>query len=351
MILKWRWNPSYNQERISIMRIVVDAFGGDNAPDEVVKGAVEAVKEYGVTVVLSGDTKKLDECFTRLGLSKDNIEFAEADGVIEIEDDPKQILKEKKNSSMGVALTMVAEGKADAMVSAGSTAALVMGGTLIVKRIKGVKRPSLTPVMPGVDNMYILLDGGANVDCRPDMLRQFAVMGSIYMNRVMGVNNPRVGLLNVGAEEEKGRDLELQTYALLKNSDLNFTGNVEARDAALGAVDVVVTDGFTGNVFLKTVEGMGKFMKKALKERIFGGGLSKVGALFCMKGIKSVSKQMDYREVGGSPLLGTAKPVIKAHGSSDALAFKNAIRQAKQFAEGGVIDEITKALASIEAAE
>lgn len=351
MILKRRWNPSYNQERISVMKIVVDAFGGDNAPDEVVKGAVEAVKEYGVTVVLSGDTKKLDECFTRLGLSKDNIEFAEADGVIEIEDDPKQILKEKKNSSMGVALTMVAEGKADAMVSAGSTAALVMGGTLIVKRIKGVKRPSLTPVMPGVDNMYILLDGGANVDCRPDMLRQFAVMGSIYMNRVMGVNNPRVGLLNVGAEEEKGRDLELQTYALLKNSNLNFTGNVEARDAALGAVDVVVTDGFTGNVFLKTVEGMGKFMKKALKERIFGGGLSKVGALFCMKGIKSVSKQMDYREVGGSPLLGTAKPVIKAHGSSDALAFKNAIRQAKQFAEGGVIDEITKALASIEAAE
>ncbi|MBR4305774.1 MAG: phosphate acyltransferase PlsX [Ruminiclostridium sp.] len=333
------------------MRIVVDAFGGDNAPVEVVKGAVEAVKEYGVTVVLTGDVKKLDECFENLGLSKDGIEFAEADGVIEIEDNPKEILKEKKNSSMGVALTMVAEGKADAMVSAGSTAALVMGGTLIVKRIKGVKRPSLTPVMPGTDNMYILLDGGANVDCRPDMLRQFAVMGSVYMNKVMGVENPRVGLLNVGAEEEKGRDLELQTYALLKDSGLNFTGNVEARDAALGAVDVVVTDGFTGNVFLKTVEGMGKFMKKALKERIFAGGLSKLGALFCMKGIKSVSKQMDYREVGGSPLLGTAKPVIKAHGSSDALAFKNAIRQAKQFVEGNVIEEMTKALASLETAE
>lgn len=333
------------------MKIVVDAFGGDNAPDEVIKGAVEAVKEYGVTVVLSGDTKKLDESFAKLGLSRDGIEYAEADGVIEIEDDPKKILKEKKNSSMGVALTMVADGKADAMVSAGSTAALVMGGTLIVKRIKGVKRPSLTPVMPGVDNLYILLDGGANVDCRPDMLRQFAVMGSVYMNKVMGIAKPKVGLLNVGAEEEKGRDLELQTYALLKNSDLNFTGNVEARDAAQGAVDVVVTDGFTGNVYLKTVEGMGKFMKKALKERIFGGGLSKVGALFCMKGIKSVSKQMDYREVGGSPLLGTAKPVIKAHGSSDALAFKNAIRQAKQFVEGNVIEEMTKALANLEAAE
>ncbi len=330
------------------MRIVIDAFGGDNAPDEVVKGAVDAAEEYGVTVVLSGDTKKLEECFTRLGLAKDNIKFAEADGVIEIEDNPKEILKEKKNSSMGVALTMVAEGKADAMVSAGSTAALVMGGTLIVKRIKGVKRPSLAPILPGPDNSYILLDGGANVDCRPEMLKQFAIMGSVYMNKIMGVENPKVGLLNVGAEEEKGRELELETYAMLKNSKLNFMGNVEARNAALGEADVVVTDGFTGNIYLKTVEGMGKFMKKALKEKIFAGGLSKVGGAFCMKGIKAVSKQMDYRETGGSPLLGTARPVIKAHGSSDALAFKNAIRQAKSFIENNVIEEMAKALENAE---
>lgn len=326
------------------MKIAIDAFGGDNAPDEVVKGAVDAVKEYGVDIVLTGDTKKLDECFERLGLSKDHITFEQADGVIEIEDNPKMILKEKKNCSMGVAMQMVADGRADAMISAGSTAALVMGGTLIVKRIKGVKRPSLTPVMPGLNNMYILLDGGANVDCRPDMLRQFAVMGSVYMNKIMGVASPKVGLLNVGAEEEKGRELEQETYALLKNSTLNFTGNVEARNAALGEVDVVVTDGFTGNIYLKTVEGMGKFMKASLKKIFFHNLGTKIGAMFTMKGIKEISKQMDYRETGGSPLLGTAKPVLKAHGSSDALAFKNAVRQAKDFVERNVIAEMEKVL-------
>ena len=326
------------------MKIAIDAFGGDNAPDEVVKGAVDAVKEYGVDIVLTGDTKKLDKCFERLGLSKDHITFEQADGVIEIEDNPKMILKEKKNCSMGVAMQMVADGRADAMISAGSTAALVMGGTLIVKRIKGVKRPSLTPVMPGLNNMYILLDGGANVDCRPDMLRQFAVMGSVYMNKIMGVDNPKVGLLNVGAEEEKGRELEQETYALLKNSTLNFTGNVEARNAALGEVDVVVTDGFTGNIYLKTVEGMGKFMKASLKNIFFRNLGTKIGAMFTMKGIKEISKQMDYRETGGSPLLGTAKPVLKAHGSSDALAFKNAVRQAKDFVERNVIAEMEKVL-------
>ncbi len=326
------------------MKIAIDAFGGDNAPDEVVKGAVDAVKEYGVDIVLTGDTKKLDECFERLGLSKEHITFEQADGVIEIEDNPKMILKEKKNCSMGVAMQMVADGRADAMISAGSTAALVMGGTLIVKRIKGVKRPSLTPVMPGLNNMYILLDGGANVDCRPDMLRQFAVMGSVYMNKIMGVDNPKVGLLNVGAEEEKGRELEQETYALLKNSTLNFTGNVEARNAALGEVDVVVTDGFTGNIYLKTVEGMGKFMKASLKKIFLRNLGTKIGAMFTMKGIKEISKQMDYRETGGSPLLGTAKPVLKAHGSSDALAFKNAVRQAKDFVERNVIAEMEKVL-------
>ena len=327
------------------MRIAVDAFGGDNAPDEVVKGAVQAVAEYGVDVVLTGDTAKLEECFKGLQLPKTGIEFKAAQGVIEIEDNPKEILKEKRGSSMGVAMDMVANGEADAMVSAGSTAALVMGGTLIVKRIKGVKRPSLTPIMPGPDNMYILLDGGANVDCRPDMLKQFAVMGSVYMNKIMGVKNPKVGLLNVGAEEEKGRELELETHKLLKESGLNFVGNVEARDAALGAVDVIVTDGFTGNVYLKTVEGMGKFMKTALKRLFFKSTITKLGALFTKKGIKELTKQMDYRETGGSPLLGTAHPVIKAHGSSDALAFKNAIRQAKEFCEKDVISAIESELA------
>ncbi len=331
------------------MRIAVDAFGGDNAPDEVIKGAADAVKEYGVEVVLTGDEKKINERIAALGVDRTGITIENADGVIQIEDDPMDIRKAKADCSMGKAFRLVNEGKADAFVSAGSTAAIVVGGTVVTGRLKGVKRPALVPIMPSTEGLYLLLDGGANAECRPEMLLQFAVMGSVYMEKIMGVKNPRVGLLNIGAEEEKGRELEHGAYELLKSSGLNFIGNVEGRDVPLGAVDVIVTDGFTGNIYLKTVEGMGKFMKKALKEDIFGGGLSKVGALFAMKGIKKISKQMDYREVGGSPLLGSAKPVFKAHGSSDALAFKNAIRQAKEFVENDVNAQIAAALAAVNA--
>ena len=329
------------------MKIAVDAFGGDNAPDEVIKGAVAAVKEYGVEIILTGNKDTIEQRFAALGLPKDNIEIEDADGVILIEDDPTDIRKAKADCSMGKAFKLVNEGKADAFVSAGSTAAVVVGGTVVTGRIKGVKRPAIAPIMPSAEGLYLLLDGGANKECVPERLLQFAVMGSIYSEKIMGVKNPRVGLLNIGAEEEKGRDLEHGAYELLKKSGLNFVGNVEAREVPLGAVDVIVTDGFTGNVYLKTVEGMGKFMKKALKETIFGGGLSKIGALFAMKGIKKVTKQMDYREIGGSPLLGSAKPVIKAHGSSDALALKNAIRQAKEFIEKNVNGEIAAALAEL----
>lgn len=329
------------------MIIAVDAFGGDNAPDEVIKGAAEAVKEYGVEVILTGDEKVINERIDALGVSRNGISVENAEGVIRIEDNPLDIRKSKANTSMGVAFRLVNEGKADAFVSAGSTAAIVVGGTMVVGRVKGIKRPSLTPIMPSTEGLYLLADGGANSECRPEMLLQFAVMGSIYMEKIMGMKNPRVGLLNIGAEEEKGRELELEAHALLKESGLNFIGNVEGRDVPLGATDVIVTDGFTGNIYLKTVEGMGKFLKKALKETIFGSPVSKIGALFASKGIKSVSKQMDYREVGGSPLLGTSKPVIKAHGSSDALAFKNAIRQAKEFVEKDVISEITTAISAL----
>ncbi len=329
------------------MRIAVDAFGGDNAPDEVIKGAAEAVKEYGVEVILTGDEKVINERIEALGVSRNGITVENAEGIIRIEDNPLDIRKSKAGTSMGVAFRLVNEGKADAFVSAGSTAAIVVGGTMVVGRVKGIKRPSLTPIMPSTEGLYLLSDGGANSECRPEMLLQFAVMGSIYMEKIMGIKNPRVGLLNIGAEEEKGRELELEAYGLLKESGLNFIGNVEGRDVPLGATDVIVTDGFTGNIYLKTVEGMGKFMKKALKETIFGSPVSKIGALFASKGIKSISKQMDYREVGGSPLLGTSKPVIKAHGSSDALAFKNAIRQAKEFVEKDVISEITTAISAL----
>ncbi len=333
------------------MRIAIDGFGGDNAPDEVIKGAVAAVKEYGVEVAITGSEKLLLERFKALGLSTDGITLVDANGVIEIEDNPMDIRKAKADSSMGKAFGLVVNGEADAFVSAGSTAALVVGGSMIVGRIKGVKRPALAPVMPSISNYYMLMDGGANLECRPEMLQQFAVMGSIYMDKIMDCQSPRVGLLNIGTEEEKGRELELETYKLLQNTPLNFIGNVEAREVPLGACDVIITDGYTGNIFLKTVEGMGRFMKRSLKETIFGSGISRVGAVFAMGGIKKVSKKMDYKEVGGSPLLGTSKPVIKAHGSSDAKAFKNAIRQAKEFVENNVISEIEESLKNLKAAE
>lgn len=336
---------------MSVIRIAMDAFGGDNAPDEVIKGAEQAVKAYGVEIILCGDEKKVRERMKALGVSENGISVKNADGVIRIEDNPTDIRKAKLNSSMGTAFQLVKNGEADAFISAGSTAALVVGGTTIIGRVKGVKRPTLAPIIPSMNQSYILLDGGANVECRPEMLRQFAVMGSVYMDKIMNVQSPRVGLLNVGAEEEKGRELEMETHKLLKETKLNFIGNIEGREAALGGCDVLVTDGFTGNIYLKTVEGMGRFMKLSLKQLFFKNIGTKIAAAFTMKGIKELSSKMDYRETGGSPLLGTSKPVIKAHGSSDAKAFKNAARQAKEFIENNVIEEITSALASSDNAE
>ncbi|MCL1832703.1 MAG: phosphate acyltransferase PlsX [Oscillospiraceae bacterium] len=326
------------------MKIVVDGFGGDHAPDAVVQGAAAAVREYGVKVVLTGDVDKLQTAFQKAQLPSKNIELVYANGVIKVEDNPMDIRTAKSGTSMGVALDLVKKGEADAIVSAGSTAALVVGGSMVIGRIKGVKRPALTPIMPNIDGKYILLDGGANLECRPEMLLQFAIMGGIYMNKVCGVSKPRVGLLNIGTEVQKGRELETEAYKLLKETPMYFIGNVEARDVPLGVCDVVVTDGFTGNIYLKAVEGMGVFMKRSLKRIFERTPASKVGYLLSQSGVKDVRRQTDYREVGGSPLLGTAKPVIKAHGSSDAKAFKNAIRQAAEFVEGGVIAEIQAAL-------
>lgn len=333
------------------IKVAMDAFGGDNAPDEVIKGAAKAVKAYGVEVILCGEESKIRERMKALGVSEEGITVKDADGVIRIEDNPTDIRKSKLNSSMGVAFQLVKNGEADAFISGGSTAALVVGGTTLIGRIKGIKRPSLAPIIPSVNQSYILLDGGANVDCRPEMLRQFAVMGSVYMDKIMNVQSPRVGLLNVGTEEEKGRELELESHKLLSEAPVNFIGNIEGREAALGGCDVLVTDGFTGNIYLKTVEGMGKFMKLSLKQLFFKNIGTKIGAAFTMKGIKQLSKKMDYRETGGSPLLGTAKPVIKAHGSSDATAFMNAVRQAKEFIENNVIEEIAEVLKTDESVD
>lgn len=332
------------------MKIVIDGFGGDNSPDEVLKGAALAVKDLGIEVAVTGDVTLLKSRMEALGVSADGIELIPAEGVITTEDNPRSILKEKSGTSMGVAFNMLAEGRADAVISAGSTAAIVLGGTMIGKRIKGVKRTALVPLMPAKGGAkYCVLDGGANIECRPEMLQQFAIMGSCFMEKTMGIKNPRVGLLNIGTEDEKGRELEHETKALLEKTPVNFVGYVEARDVPLGAVDVLVTDGFTGNVYLKACEGMGALMKDALKEMFFANLLTKMGALCVKKQIDIFSKQMDYKEIGGSPLLGTAKPVFKAHGSSDAKAFFGAFRQAKLFVENNAIEEMSAAISALSA--
>lgn len=320
------------------MRVIVDAFGGDNAPLEVIKGCARAVSELGVNVVLTGSRNKIEKCAAENGISLSGIEIEHTDDVFDIHEEPKEIIKSGSNSSMALGLRLLSEGKGDAFVSAGSTGALVMGATFIVKRIKGIKRVAPSPVMPADKGSFVLVDAGANTECRPEMLVQFAVMGSAYMEKVMGVKNPRVGLLNIGSEETKGRELEIAAYKLLEESGLNFVGNIEARDMPKGEVQVVVTDGFTGNIALKLYEGMGSFFSKKLKW-IFSG-LGKIGAIVSLGKIKELRRQMDYKEVGGSALLGVKKPVIKAHGSSDATAFFNAVRQAKKIVDGNVIGEI-----------
>ena len=331
------------------MRIVVDAFGGDNAPSAVIEGAYKAhaeySKKYKFQIILVGDKKKLLSQYSNL---EHHFEIIHADGVMEIEDDPMLIRTAKSGTSMGVAFDLLKKDSADAMVSAGSTAALMVGGSMVVGRIKGIKRPALSPIMPSISGNYIILDGGSNLECRPEMLLQFAVMGGIYMNKIEGIKKPRIGLLNIGTEEEKGRELERETYKLLREKAgiLNgeFIGNVEAREVPLGACDVIITDGFTGNMFLKTVEGMGVFMKQSLRGLFAKNAATKIGYLLSKSGVEDVRRKTDYRETGGAPLLGTAKPVIKAHGSSDALAFKNAIRQALEFVNSGAIDEIERAV-------
>jgi len=326
------------------MKIIVDAFGGDNAPLEVLRGCERAVRELGVEIILTGSQPKIKKCAEENGISLTGIEIEHTDDVFDIHDEPKEIIKSGSNTSMALGLKLLAEGRGEAFVSAGSTGALVMGSTFIVKRIKGIKRIAPSPVMPADKGSFVLLDAGANTECRPEMLVQFAIMGSAYMERVLGIKNPKVGLLNIGAEETKGRELELEAYKLLEQSSLNFGGNIEARDIPNGQYQVIVTDGFTGNIVLKLYEGMGSFFARKLRWIFSGAG--KLGAVFSLGKIRAFKKQMDYKEVGGSALLGVRKPVIKAHGSSDGTAFFNAVRQAKKCAEvnvAGVIEEYAAA--------
>ena len=328
------------------MKIIIDGMGGDNAPAEVLKGAALAVAEYDVDMIITGDEEKIRAVAAQENISLNRIEIADAKQIITMEDDPGEIMKSKKDCSMAKGLQLLAAGEGEAFVSAGNTGALVFGSTFLIKRIKGVKRPALAPILPHDKGNYMLLDGGANVECRPEMLQSFGVMGSVYMEKVLGIAQPRVGLANIGTEECKGGELQQQTYQLLKKAPLHFIGNAEARDIPAGICDVVVADVFTGIIILMLTEGLGLTLVGNIKQIFKKNLLTKLAAVFTMKGLKEFKKKMDYTEHGGAPLMGVRKPVIKAHGSSNAKAFKNAIRQAKSFVSTGVIEEIEERLSA-----
>jgi len=327
------------------MRVVVDAFGGDNAPIEIIKGAALASNEYKVEITLTGDEEVIDKCILDNNLTfYGNLEIVHTKEVISMCDDPTSILKAKNDCSMALAFKELSEGRADAFVSAGSTGAIVVGGTLIIKRIKGVKRPALAGLIPSPKANYLLMDMGANAECRPEMLCQFGLMASVYMEKVEGRENPTVALLNIGTEESKGDELRREAYKLLEEAPINFIGNVESREMPKGVCDAVITDGFTGNIALKLIEGTSITLFKLLKGAMMKNFVNKLAALILKKDFYSLKSLMDSSEAGGAPLLGVCKPVIKAHGSSDAKAIKNAIRQAVSFTERKVIETITENL-------
>ncbi len=329
------------------MKIAVDAFGGDNAPLEIIKGAALAEKEYGVNIVLTGNKEIIEKVATENGIDVSNMEIVHTEEVFDMHDQPTDIIRSKKNTSMGIALKLVADGEADAFVSAGSTGAVVAGATFIIKRIRGIKRPALGTVLPSRSRRFILMDCGANAECRPEMLQQFGIMSSVYMKNVEGVEEPEVGLLNIGVEDTKGTPLQLEAYQLLKNSPLKFIGNVEARDVPAGVCDCVISDGFTGNVALKMYEGVAMNLMKLVKGVFLTNMKTKIAYLLAKKPLMGLKKFADYGEVGGAPLLGVQKPVIKAHGGSDAKAIKNAIRQAKLCVENDVIGKVTDDLTKV----
>ena len=323
------------------MKIILDVMGGDNAPEETVKGACLAAREFPHTYVLVGNREEIQRVATENQLDISGFEIVHTETVITMEDDPLCVNRAKKDSSMAVALKMLADGEGDAMVSTGNTGALFTGATLIVRKLKGLQRAAIGTVLP-FGNPTLLMDSGANVTVTDEVLEQFGVMGSAYMHAIYHVEKPRVGLLNNGTEECKGTELQQNVYKRLKaNGDVNFIGNVEGGAAPFGACDVLVTDGFTGNVFLKAVEGTGKLMFSKIKTTLYSSLITKLAALVIKKPMKAMKKELDPSELGGAPILGISKPVVKAHGSSDAKAYKNAIRQVIGYAESGAIEELT----------
>ncbi len=326
------------------MKIIVDAMGGDNAPQAIVKGALRAARELGVDIELVGRKEEVEACLAAEGCT--GVPVVDAREVITMEDDPSTATRRKKDSSMTVALNRLRDGEGDAVVSAGSTGALLTGATLIVKRIRGIRRAAMSPVLPAGEHGVMLIDCGANVECTSEYLLQFAFMGSFYAKKIMGCDKPRVGLLNVRTEDTKGGELQHQAFDLLKKAGdegrIRFVGNVEGTGVFSGEADVVVCDGFTGNVLLKGTEGVIKYMMKALKGVFYASTKNKLAAAVLKNDLAAMKKSMDVNEVGGTALVGISKPVIKAHGSSDEASFFAAIRQAKAFAESGIIEDINR---------
>lgn len=328
------------------MKIIVDAMGGDNAPLEIVKGALAGQKHWGVDIALTGDESAIRDALAQCGQGElpQGVEIVPTSQTVDMCDDPATVFRRKKDTSMGVGLTMLREGKADALVSAGSTGALLTGATLITKRIHGIRRAAMAPVIPTTTGQAVLIDCGANAECTPEYLVQFAYLGSFYAQQVLGLERPGVGLLNIGAEDSKGTDLQKQTLARLKEADaaghLHFIGNIEAKEAVKGGCDVIVTDGFSGNILLKTMEGVGSFAGSALKSMFKKNLLTKLAALAVMPGLNAFKDKLDPNKVGGTAFIGISKAVIKAHGASNAEAIENAVGQAATFARSGLIEKI-----------
>ena len=332
------------------MNIILDAMGGDNAPDATIKGAVKAAKEIESNIILTGDEKiinqKVKEFYGKDNISEvaSNISIRHTSEQIEMEDIPTQAIRQKKDSSMVVGFSMLKKGEGDVFISAGNSGALLTGATLLVGRIRGIDRPAMAPVLPAYHGKFLLMDAGANTNCKPLNLIQFAQMANIYLKSTLGVDNPRIGLLNIGTEETKGNDLTKETYKLLKENSaeygINFVGNVEGRDCFSGEIDAVITDGFTGNVFLKSVEGIGKFVKTSLTESLMKNIFTKLAAVPSLPAINNFKKMTDYKEYGGALFLGVKKPVVKAHGSSDERLFYTTIKQAENFVKCQAVEKM-----------
>lgn len=340
-----------------MMKIIVDAMGGDYAPGAIVDGALDANRELGVKILLVGRTGEILKEVENYGLKTlpAGVEIKNATQVVEMNDDPAFAFREKKDSSLTVGLKLLKDGTGDAFVSAGSTGALLSGATLVVKRIRGVRRAAMAPLVPCYGGKMMLCDCGANAECTPEYLIQFAYLCNYYQKRVEHLESPRIGLLNIGTEEEKGDSLRHTVYAALKTAGeanrIHFIGNIEASEAMMGGADIVITDGFSGNVMLKAVEGAGKFLNQSLKEMFLSGTKTKLAALMMKKEFGKFKKVLDPNEVGGTPFLGISKPVIKAHGASNARAIFNAVRQAKEFAESGFIADVEQNIAFMKGTE